>query len=60
MDLADNLERQLEAAVLSNLGSPVNLDVQRTLVGPESLRQLPGGLNPYGHAQWVVRYALRR
>jgi hypothetical protein len=60
MDLADDLKRQLEAAVLSNLGSPVNLDVQRDLVGPESLRQLPGGLSPYGHARWVVRYSLNQ
>jgi hypothetical protein len=60
MDLADNLKRQLEAAVLSNLGSPASLDVQGSLVGPESLRQVPGGLNPYGHAQWVVRYALNQ
>ena len=58
VELADDLRRQLEDAVFHNLGSPPDTQVMSVLAGPESLRQLPGGLSPYGHAQWVVRYAL--
>jgi hypothetical protein len=58
MDLSDDLKRQLEDAVFNNLGAMPTAQGLRLLVGPKPVRELPPGLSPYGHAQWVVRVSL--
>src|SRR5919109_3292046 len=58
MDLSDDLRRQLEDSVFNYLGPMPTVLGLRVLVGPEAVRELPSGLSPYQHAQWVVRVAL--
>ena len=58
MDLTDELRRQLEDAIYDHLGAIPTTQGLRGLVGPEEVRRLPAGLNPYQHAQWVLRVAL--
>jgi hypothetical protein len=58
MDLSDDLRRQLEDSVFNYLGPMPTVLGLRVLVGPEAVRDLPSGLSPYQHAQWVVRVAL--
>ena len=60
MELTDELRRQLEDAVFDILGAVPTTQGLRDMVGPEEVRALPAGLNPFGHAQWVVRVALEK